>query len=98
VTRRQLIDTDKDQYPTTRQWAAAIHEQYPQAQGLYWVSRQDDSARAVVLFGDRVPDGALRPHGDSRSLLDDGHPYDVILELANQIGVTIVQGIEEKFH
>jgi len=94
VTRRQLIDTDKDQYPATRQWAGAIHHQYPQAQGLCWISRQDDSARAVMLFGDRIADDALSPHGDSRSLLDDGNIYDAILDLANRIGVTVVQGIE----
>jgi len=94
ITRRQLIDTDKDQYPATRQWAEAIHHQFPQAQGLCWISRQDDSARAVMLFGDRIADDALRPHGDSRSLLDDGNTYDAILDLANRIGVTIVQGIE----
>jgi len=26
-----------------------------------------------MLFGDRIADDALRPHGDSRSLLDDGN-------------------------
>jgi len=93
ITRRQLIDTDKDQYLATRQWAAAIHQQCPQAQGLCWVSRQDDSARAVMLFGDRIADGNVSLHGDSRSLLDDGTAYDAILDLANRIGVTIVQGI-----
>lgn len=92
VTRKQLIDTEKDQYPATRKWAEAIHRQYPQAQGLSWVSRQDDSARAVILFGDRIPDGALRPDGNSRSLLDDGDAYDAVLDLADRIGVNIVSG------
>ncbi len=92
VTRKQLIDTEKDQYPATRKWAEAIHRQCPQAQGLSWVSRQDDSARAVVLFGDRIHDGALRPNGNSRSLLDDGGTYDVVLDLADRIGVNIVPG------
>jgi hypothetical protein len=92
VTRKQLIDTEKDQYPATRKWAEAIHRQCPQAQGLSWVSRQDDSARAVVLFGDRIPDGALRPAGNSRSLLDDGNAYDAVLDLADRIGVNIVPG------
>lgn len=92
VTRKQLIDTEKDQYPDTRKWAAAIHRQCPQAQGLSWVSRQDDSARAVVLFGDRIPDGALRPDGNSRSLLDDGDAYDAVLDLADRFGVNIVPG------
>ncbi len=92
VTRKQLIDTEKDQYPATRKWAEAILRQCPQAQGLSWVSRQDDSARAVVLLGDRIPDGALRPEGNSRSLLDDANAYDVVLDLADRIGVNIVQG------
>lgn len=92
VTRKQLIDTEKDQYPATRKWAVAIHRRCPQAQGLSWISRQDDSARTVVLFGDRIPDAALRAEGKSRSLLDDADAYDAVLDLANRIGVNIVQG------
>lgn len=92
VTRKQLIDTEKDQYPATRKWAEAIHHQCPQAQGLSWVSRQDDSARAVVLFGDRIPDGTLRAEGAARSLLDDNEAYDAVLDLAERIGVNIVPG------
>jgi hypothetical protein len=42
ITRKQLIDTEKDQYPATRKWAEALHRQCPDAQGLSWVSRQDD--------------------------------------------------------
>lgn len=90
ITRKQLIDTEKDQYPATRKWAEALHRQCPDAQGLSWVSRQDDSARAVVLFGDRIPDGALRPQSASRSLVDDGNAYDAVLDLAERIGVHIV--------
>lgn len=92
VTRKQLIDTEKDQYHATRRWAEAIHHQCPQAQGLTWVSRQDDSARAFVLFGDRIPIDALRPQEGSRSLTDDADAYDAVLELADRIGVNIVPG------
>ncbi|WP_253074159.1 RES family NAD+ phosphorylase [Pseudomonas brassicacearum] len=92
VTRKRLIDTEKDQYPATRKWAEAIHRQCPDAQGLYWVSRQDDSARAVVLFGDRIPDGALHPQGASRSLTGDSNVFDVVLNLAERIGVIIIAG------
>ncbi|WP_434575633.1 RES domain-containing protein [Pseudomonas sp. Z3-6] len=63
ITRKQLIDTEKEHYPATRKWAEAIHRQCPDAQGLSWISRQDDSARAIVLFGDRIPEGALHPRG-----------------------------------
>ena len=92
VTRRQLIDTEKDQYPATRQWAEAIHRQCPQAQGLSWVSRQDDSARAVMLFGDRVPSGAIRSHGVPAGLIESADIYDAVLALAERIGVVIVPG------
>jgi hypothetical protein len=92
VTRKQLIDTEKDQYPRTRKWAMAIHGQCPTAQGLSWVSRQDDSARAVMLFGDRISEGALRAGGESRSLIDDAGTYDAVLDLAERIGVSIIPG------
>lgn len=92
ISRKQLIDTEKDQYPATRRWAEAVHRQCLEAQGLLWVSRQDDSARAFVFFGDRVPDGALRQRGDSRGLLEDADAYDEVLDLAERIGVSIVSG------
>ena len=92
VTRMQLIDTEKDQYPATRNWAMALHRQCPQAQGLSWVSRQDDSARAVVLFGDRIAEGALQAGDGSQSLTDDPGTYDAVLDLADRIGVTISSG------
>ena len=50
------------------------------------------AARAVVLFGDRIPDGTLRPNGNSRSLPDGGDMYDAVLDLADRIGVNIVMG------
>jgi hypothetical protein len=92
ISRKQLIDTEKDQYPATRKWAEAVHRQCLEAQGLSWVSRQDDSARAFVFFGDRVPTGALRQRGDSRSLLEDADAYAEVLDLAERIGVSIVSG------
>jgi hypothetical protein len=92
VTRKQLIDTEKDQYPATRKWAEAIHRHCPQAQGMSWVSRQDDTARAVILFGDRIPDGTLQPDGHARSLLSDSETYDAVLDLADRIGVNILPG------
>lgn len=92
ITRKQLIDTEKDQYPATRKWAEAVYRQYAEAQGLSWVSRQDDSARAFMLFGDRIPEGALKLKGAPRSLVEDGNAYDAVLDLAERIGVLIVPG------
>ncbi|MGY2172269.1 RES family NAD+ phosphorylase [Pseudomonas gingeri] len=92
IARKQLIDTEKDQYPVTRKWAEAVHRECSHVQGLSWVSRQDDSARALMLFGDRVPVGLLQPLGDSRSLLEDADAYDTVLDLAERIGVSVVAG------
>lgn len=91
ISRRQLIDTEKDTYPATRRWAEAIHTQCPSAQGLSWISRQDDSARALVLFGDRIEAGALVQSNASSPLLDEaGSCCDAVLDLAERLGVCIV--------
>lgn len=92
VTRRQLIGTEKKLYPATRAWAAAIHRGHPQVQGPSWVSGQDGSSRAVVLFGDRVRAGAVVFNEDSRSLAGDPAGYDAVLDLADRIAVGIVPG------
>lgn len=91
ISRRQLIDTEKDTYPLTRRWAEAIHTQCPSAQGLSWISRQDDSARALVLFGDRIEAGSLVQSEASSPLLDEaGTCCDAVLDLAERLGVCLV--------
>ncbi|EOF5100736.1 hypothetical protein ACK1QP_004072, partial [Salmonella enterica] len=57
-----------------------------------WISRQDDSARTVVLFGGRIAQSALLSHDPSRSLLEDGDVYDAVLDLAERIGVSVIPG------
>lgn len=90
--RSQLIDTEKDQYPLTRLWAEAIHAGFDEVQGLCWTSRQDDSAAAVVLFGDRIDPAILHQRAPTRSLTGDVLAYGELLLLAEQIGVDIVSG------
>ena len=92
VERKQLIDTEKDTYGQTRKWAAAIHAQHAQIQGLCWTSRQDDSAMAVMLFGDRVGTDVLTRHAPSRSLVADAAAIMELLALADVIGVRVVAG------
>jgi len=92
VQRKQLIDTEKDQYPITRLWAEAIHAQHPDVQGLCWTSRQDDGAKALVLFGDRIRDGSLRQVSVPASLTGHAECYGHLLNLAEHIGVNIVPG------
>jgi hypothetical protein len=81
LTRRDLIDTDGSWYPYTRKWAEIIHAYAPDAQGLSWVSRQDDTAQVVVLFGDRVKDSTLTQQGKSLRVLFDEPTYSSVLDL-----------------
>jgi hypothetical protein len=90
IHRKNLIDTEKDRYPQTRLWAEAIHAQYSDVQGLHWVSRQDDQARAIILFGDRIAPASLVQQGATRSLTTDIPLYEDLLKLADIIGADIV--------
>ena len=40
IDRAHLIDTTKRYYPDTRKWAEALYHQFPQCQGLRWISRR----------------------------------------------------------
>jgi hypothetical protein len=90
IKRIQIIDTEKDGYPETRPWAEAIHAQCQDIQGLCWISRQDDRALAVMLFGDRIPANMLMQSGASLDLTGNSDVYSELLELADRIGVKIV--------
>lgn len=91
IARKDLIDTEKSKYPFTRGWAEDAYAKHPDIQGLCWVSRQDDRARALVLFGDRVAPGVLGA-GATRDVLLDESAYCELLLLADCIGVSLVDG------
>jgi hypothetical protein len=54
LDRSVLIDSEADTYESTARWARALHRVNRRLHGLTWVSRQHDTSRALVLFGDRV--------------------------------------------
>jgi hypothetical protein len=85
----ELIDTAKAHYPETRKTAELLFAAYPEAQGLIWPSRQDDRARAVVLFGARVGASELRPAGVSIPLMENGVIHDIVKTLATDLKVLI---------
>ena len=89
VHPHDLIDTTKAHYPETRKWTESLYAAYPQAQGLIWPSRQDDRARAVVLFGTRVGASELRPAGISIPLMENGVVHEVAKALATDLKVLI---------
>lgn len=60
TNRQELIESEADQYETTRKWAEALHESAGEMDGLIWVSRQYDTSFSLVLFGDRVERRSLQ--------------------------------------
>ncbi|MEL7896515.1 MULTISPECIES: RES family NAD+ phosphorylase [Vreelandella] len=93
LQKSQLIETEKDRYPDTRQWAEAIHKQTgEEVKGLSWISKQDDSARAYLFFGDRVSSVTFTCTG-SHDLTKHEPTYESALALADLIGVNIIDGL-----
>ena len=56
-----LVQCDSREYPYTREWASWLRGQLPWAQGFVWRSKRDTEGTALILFGDRCPEKALRP-------------------------------------
>lgn len=89
--RTDLIDTPVNAYPLTRNWGEWLHGATTAA-GLLWTSRQDDAARAVALFGDRLPESAFKVEVDGEPLCESEH-LDALLELAEHIGIERLFGL-----
>ncbi len=80
--RTDIIDTPVTAYPLTRDRAEWLHGA-TRAAGLLWTSRQDDAARAVASFGDRLSASVLKIEVDREPLCEDEY-LDALLELAEQ--------------
>ncbi len=89
VARSELLDGGPRTYPATARWAKAIHDQ-TEVDGMVWVSRLHDLSRNVVLFGDRVHENVLGPApAETLLALGSGLGFDRVLDLADQMGITI---------
>lgn len=78
-------------YPLTRGWGEWLHGA-TSAAGLLWTSRQDYVARAVTLFGDRLPESTFEVEVDRKPLCEDEN-LDALLELAEHIGIERLFGL-----
>jgi hypothetical protein len=91
ISRTDLLETEKDHYPVSREWARTLYSQYTQAQGFLWTSRQDDRSLACILFGDRIADRLLISAAESVPLLHpDGSACMEVLTLAQRLNVEVV--------
>ncbi len=66
-----LVQAEPRDYHATRRWAGWIREQAPAAHGLIWPSKREGGRPALVLFGDRCPDGCLVSEPSWGQDLDD---------------------------
>ncbi|MEN8502070.1 MULTISPECIES: RES family NAD+ phosphorylase [Paraburkholderia] len=84
LKRSDLFDGDAQDYPRTREWAAWLWAEYPDAQGLIWMSKQDDQSQAVMLFGDRMSEPMFL---DKKSHIADHE--DLIIELLAEMDAKV---------
>ncbi len=87
LKKTEVIETTVHAYPHTRALALAWQQQYPDIDGLYWISRQDDQAGACILFGDRVSAADLAI-SSAPQFLTQGRQLDQLLQLTRQLGIS----------
>ena len=86
VTKTELIASAPIDYPATARWAAAIHHQFADVDGMVWMSRQRDRDQALLLFGDRVGK-ALGGTRMGPALRSNDALRQAILTLALRVGI-----------
>ena len=91
LDRSQLLETGARSYAHTARWAEVIHRSNDVVDGIIWVSRQFDTARALLAFGDRLEKNDFALIG-APERLDRGQGYRRAQEAASAAGITIVEG------
>jgi RES domain len=90
ATRAEIIDSDPRSYPHTASWAHGLHAHREHLDGIQWVSRQYDTALALILFGDRVQETELDIAPSAIPMpLALGLGFDNVQDLADQADITI---------
>ena len=90
ATRAEIIDTDPRSYADTARWAHGLHAHREHLDGIQLVSRQYDTALALILFGDRVQETELDIGPTTIPMpLALGLGFDNVQNLADQADITI---------
>lgn len=89
VRADQLTATGPTSYPRTVAWARALHGALPAADGLVWMSCRFNTAKAVVLFADRVLPTHLAVHGPVLPLVS-GAGRRLVNDAADHADIDIV--------
>jgi len=90
VRRRELIEAGPGSYSQTAAWALALYECPTVPSGLLWTSRQDDTASALLLFGDRIAASTLLVASDPVPL-GRGPGLALVDDAATLAAITVVR-------
>ena len=75
IEQVELIGSRSKLYHKTVLWAEAIYNNFPQAEGLIWTSRQCDPDDAILFFGGRIDEDDFEMissrDGQDESFVDD---------------------------
>jgi hypothetical protein len=83
-----LTSTEASEYRDTIRWAEKLHHTFADIDGLVWMSRQFNSAKALALFGDRVEPAELAMV-KAPMPLHIGPGRVLVEEAANRAGIII---------
>ena len=91
LDRMQLLEPGAQSYADTAKWAEAIHRSDASIEGIIWVSRQFDRAKALLAYGDRLKTDDITVIG-APERLDQGKGYRRAQQAASAAGITIIEG------
>jgi RES domain len=86
LRKTDIIETSPLAYPKIRQVAENWHRDYPDVDGLVWMSRQYDESNACVLFGDRLANADLSIVSRMTSVFAEDN-LSSILALGMKLGI-----------
>ena len=88
ISRNDLISSSAALYGQTVLWAAAVHRDIPDADGLVWTSNQCDPDDACLFFGDRVRERDFTVSRSRDGMIDKSFLKDV-REEGRQRGIVL---------
>ena len=91
LTRSELLACGPAHYSATAKWASALHANDDNVAGLLWISRQFDTSKVLVAFGDRLGPEPFVARGEPRALYR-GAGLRLVQRAARDAGITVVEG------
>jgi hypothetical protein len=89
VRGSELTGAPPADYAVTAKWAQAMYDADSTAAGIQWMSRQNNSGTALILWEDRIDPSLATVIQDSRPL-DSGQGLEDVYAAAERGNVTII--------